>query len=152
MIWCLLPIILVLLVLASFVSEWQRSGSMFCQALPRPFRDRESQETHWRQAYPNKMSVADALLRTLCEAFQFNVEDRYRFCKSDRIMDVYHSLYPRWKFWKIGDNMEIESLMADVNQQFGVNDQNWHAELTLGEIVELMQSPRGNQGNRKCEV
>ena len=56
-------------------------------------------------------------------------------------MDVYRACYPRWQFWKFGDSMEIETLMTDLSQQFAVEDESWHPDITLGEIVGMMKSP-----------
>ena len=151
MTWYMLPIMLTLLIFASILWGWRRSGRIFCHPLPRPFRDRQSQESTWRQAYPEKMFMADALLRTLCEAFNFNADHRYRFAPTDRLMDVYRDCYPRWKFWNIGDNLEIESLLVELSQQFAVDGKDWYTETTLGEIVGMMQPPLENRRNPENE-
>jgi hypothetical protein len=140
MTWYWLPIMLVLLIFASILWDWRRSGRTFFHPLPSPFRDRKSQESTWRQAYPEKMSMADALLRALCEAFHFNPDHRYRFAPSDRLMDVYRACYPRWKFWNIGDNMEIESLIMELQRRFQLSDADV-LEMTLAEVMEWMDSP-----------
>ena len=86
------------------------------------------------------MDKVDHLLRILCEAFSFNPDDRYQFAPTDRIMDVYRSCYPRWMFWRIADDMEIESLTMDLQRRFQLNDAEL-SEMTLAEVVELMKSP-----------
>jgi hypothetical protein len=92
----------------------------------------------WKQICHNgKLDKADALLRTLCEAFSFNPDDRYCFAPTDRIMNVYRACYPRWKFWRIADAMEIESLTMDIQRRFQLNDAEV-SEMTLAEVVELM--------------
>lgn len=141
MTWYLLPIIILLLIFASILWDWRRSGRMFCHPLPHPFRDRQSQESTWRQTYPEKMGMAEAMLRTLCEAFSFNPDHRYRFAPTDRLMDVCRASYPRWKFWRIGDNMEIESLRVELSKQYAVEVESCLTDITLGEIVGMMQSP-----------
>ena len=53
-------------------------------------------------------------------------------------------IYPRWKFGNIGDNMEIESLWVELSQQLAVDGKDWYTEITLGEIVGMMQPPLEN--------
>jgi hypothetical protein len=55
-------------------------------------------------------------------------------------MDVYRACYPRWKFWRIADAMEIESLTMDIQRRFQLNDAEV-SEMTLAEVVELIESP-----------
>lgn len=86
------------------------------------------------------MTKADDLLRIFCEAFSFNPDDRYQFAPSDRIMDVYRACYPRWKFWRIADAMEIESMTMDIQRRFQLNDAEV-SEMTLAEVVEMIESP-----------
>lgn len=147
MTWYLLPILLLLLVSASILWDWRQSGRLFCGPLPRPFRDRQSQVAAWKQICPDEtIEKADALLLIMCEVFGFNSDDRYRLAPTDRLMDVYRACYPRWKFWNVGDNMEIESLMLDLSRRFSVGDACWHSDMTLGEIVGMMQpSPESVQ-------
>ena len=138
-IWLL--ILLVVLVGGIILWDCRRSRRLFCVPLPRPFRDRDSQEAAWRQGHRDEMlGKADALLAMLCEAFSFNSDDRYQFPPNDRIMDIYRACYPRWQFWRIAESMEIESLMMDLSRRFHFDDEEL-SELTLGEIVELLKSP-----------
>ena len=143
MTWYLLPILLLLLLaVASILWDWRQSGRLFCGPLPRPFRNRQSQVGTWKQICPDgTIDKADALLLIMCEAFGFNPDDRYRFSPTDRLVDVYRACYPRWKFWSVGDNMEIESLMLELSRKLAVDEEDWSTDITLGEIVEMMQSP-----------
>lgn len=130
-----------LIVLVGGIILWdcRRSRRLFCVPLPRPFRDRRSQETAWTQGRCDEdREKADALLTMLCEAFSFDSDERYQFAPTDRIMDVYRACYPRWLFWRIADAMEIESLMMDLSTRFHLDDAE-SSEMTLGEIVELME-------------
>jgi hypothetical protein len=43
--------------------------------------------------------------------FSFNPDDRYKFSPDDQIMEICRALYPRWKFWQLGDSLEIATLM-----------------------------------------
>jgi hypothetical protein len=120
--------------------SWQ-SGRAFCTPLPRPYRDRQSQETAWRQRYAgDAMEHADTVLKLICEAFCFNHDNRYQFARDDRILDIYHSFYPRWWFWLGTDCMEIESLLGDLYKKFGFEVSNWHEGITIGEIVDAIAS------------
>jgi hypothetical protein len=126
--------LLVVLVGGIILWDYRRSRRLFCVPLPRPFRDRQSQETTWTQARRDEdREKADALLTMLCEAFSFDPEDRYQFAPTDRIMDVYRACYPRWLFWRIADDMEIESLIMDLKTRFHLDD----AESS--EMMELME-------------
>ena len=80
----------------------------------------------------------------LCDALPFNPDDRYQFAPIDRIMDVYRACYPRWRFWKLGDSMEVETLMMDFQRRFQLDDAELY-EMTLGEIAELMMPVSGQK-------
>ena len=134
-------ILILLVVLVGGIILWdsRRSRRLFCVPLPRAFRDREPQATAWRNTFDDALlKKADAFLSMLCDAFSFNPDDRYQFAPDDRIMDVYHACYPRWMFWRIGDSMEIETLMMDLSRRFQFDDEEL-SEMMLGEIVELMK-------------
>ena len=132
------------LVAISVLWDWRRSGRPFCSPIPRPYRDRDSQEAAWRQRCGEKIGEADAVLMMLCEAFSFNPDDRYKFGPDDRIMDIYRACYPRWKVWRLGDSMEVESLMMDLDKRYGMDVEDWHSYISLGEIVELVDKRRSD--------
>lgn len=131
--------LLVVLAGGGILWDCRRSGRLFCVPLPRRFRNRQSQETNWTQARQDEdRKKADALLTMLCEAFSFNPDVRYQFAPTDHITDVYRACYPRWLFWRIADAMEIESFTMNLSSKFHLDDAE-SSELTLGEIVELME-------------
>ena len=139
MTWYLLLALLLVVVAATVVRDWMRSGRPFCVPLPRPFRDRQSQEAAWRQACQDEsLDSADTLLQTLCEAVSSNPDDRYRFAPTDRILDVYQACYPRWRFWNLADSMEMETLLMELQRRFQLDDTE-ALEITLAEVVELMK-------------
>jgi len=105
--------------------------------MPAPYRDRESQKVAWQQRCGERLAEADAVLTMFCDAFSFNSDDRYKFGPDDRITDIYGACYPRWKFWQIGDSMEMESLMLDLKREFGIEADAWRSEVLLGDIAEL---------------
>jgi hypothetical protein len=137
--YVVLAVLLAVLALAvvSVLWDWRRSGRLFCSPVPRPYQDRDSQEAAWRQRCGEKMSDADAVLTMLCDAFEFNPDDRYKFGPDDKVTDIYRACYPRWKGCWSGDSMEIESLMMDIEKQYGIDVEEWHSDVSLGELVEL---------------
>ena len=108
------------------------------------YRNRDSQEAAWRQCCSEKIGEADAVLTMLCEAFEFNPDDRYKFGPDDRITDIYRACYPRWKVWRLGNSMEIESLVIDLDKRYGFEVEEWLWESSLGEIVELVDKRRSD--------
>lgn len=136
-----IPAFFVVVIVMAVFWDWWRSKRMFCVPLPRPFRHRDSQRADWRQNYHDDMQdKADALLRIVCDVFGFNPDDRYQFASTDRIKDIYRAYYPRWKFWNIADSLELEGLMSELGKQFGVADEDWHPNITLGELLKSMKS------------
>ena len=112
------------------------------RSLPRPFRERRNQRADWQELLSDaEMDSVDALLRLLCDAFSFSQDERYRFAPTDTIAEIYRACYPRWKFWIIGDNLEIESLMAELERKFHIDDSQRLADISLGEIAAMMQPP-----------
>jgi hypothetical protein len=126
------------LVAAGILWDSWKSRRLFRRPMPAPYRDRASQKVAWQQRCGERLAEADALLTVLCDAFSFNSDDRYRFGPDDRITDIYRACYPRWKFWQIGDSMEMESLMLDLERQFGIETEAWRPDITLGDVVELV--------------
>lgn len=135
---------IVALVAANLIWNSWRSGRAFCSPLPQPFRSRESQEDAWRRRYYNaeSMAKADAVLRMVCEAFLFNRDSRYRFVPDDRLRHIYQSCYPRWKFWRFGDSMELESLSFAFRKEFGIEIAQHFPDITLGGVVNLVLDAR----------
>ncbi len=123
--------------------DWRRSGRLWCGPIPLPYRKRESQEGVWRERYGHDLLAdIDALLTLLCNAFAFNPDDRFRFGPDDQVMDIYRGCYPRWAFWLVGDSMEIETLMTNLKDRFGIESNQWFAEITLGSFADLIRQSR----------
>ncbi len=40
--------------------------------------------------------------------------------------------------------MEIESLMVDLERQYGIDLEEWHSDISLGDIAELAGEKRGD--------
>lgn len=138
----ILAVIVALVALGVLWDSW-RSGRAFGTPIPRPYKSRDLQETMWRDRCGDGLGEADAVLTMLCEAFGFNQDDRYKFGPDDQIMDIYRARYPRWMGWS-GDSLEIESLMVELEKQYGIAVEDWHADISLGDLVELAGEKRGD--------
>lgn len=123
--------------------DWRRSGRMLCRPIPAVYRDRGSLSEQWEQRCGHVGCVTfDAVLTLFCEAFSFNHDDRYKFGPDDRIMDVYRSLYPRWKLWRVADEMEIETFLLELDRQFGIEADRWWNDMSLGDVAEMIMMRR----------
>ena len=123
--------------------DWRRSGRLWCGPIPLPYRNRESQEGIWRERYGHDMLAdIDALLTLLCNAFDFNPDDRFKFAPDDQVMDIYRGCYPRWAFWLVGDSMEIETMMTGLKDRFEIERGQWFAEITLGRFADSSRQSR----------
>jgi hypothetical protein len=134
--------ILLALILAAVAGgilwDWRLSGRMFRSPMPRLYRNRTSQEALWRERYGDaRLLHVERILRTFCDAFMFNPEDRYKFFPYDRLQDIYRACYPRWKIWKLGDSMEIESLIITLEKEEGIEVLDYNPNISLGDLVEL---------------
>ena len=136
-------VVIVALVASGVLWDWRRSGRLFCSPVPRPYQDRDSQEAVWRDRCGDGLGEADAVVTLLCDAFSFNPVDRFKFGPDDQIMDIYGARYPRWKGCWSGDCMEIESLMVELEKQYGIAVEDWHADISLGDLVDLAGEKRG---------
>ena len=137
-------ILVLVLIGLELLWDWRRSGRVFCSPVPPPYQDRDSQEAAWRKRCGEKMGDANAVLTMLCEAFEFNPDDHYKFGPDDQVLDIYRARYPRWKGCWSGDSMEIESLMMDIEKQYGIDVEEWHSNISLGELVELVDKRRSD--------
>ena len=122
--------------------HWWRQPP-FHAPLPSPFCDRDSQEAEWRERYEDEhLEIADAVLLLVCDAFCFNPEERYKLQPDDQIMDVYRGRYPPGKKWPRADCMEMETLIFTFNKKFLTETSQWHADITLGQLVDLAAKQR----------
>jgi hypothetical protein len=114
--------------------DWWHSGWLGRRPIPRPYRNRASQEALWRERYQgNQLLKAEHILALVCDAFMFNTDYRYLFAPEDRLLDVYRACYPRWK---IADSMELESLMMDLDKEDTIELPD-NPDITLGDLVNL---------------
>jgi hypothetical protein len=96
----------------------------------------------WKRRFPNAHKTDIRKFLTLfVSAFAFMKRRRLKFEPDDRIMDIYHTLYP--KNWPMGDQMECETFAENVKSEYGVDlVQVWRKDMTLGEVFELAQSAK----------
>jgi len=139
--------VIAVLAAASILWGWWKSGRLFRKSMPAPYRDRESQKVAWQQRCGTVLGEVDAVLTVFCDAFSFNSDDRYKFGPDDTVTDIYRACYPRWKFWQIGDSMELESLMLDLKREFGIEAEAWRPDISLGDVVELVARRRSSGDN-----
>ena len=138
-----LVVIVALVALGVLWDSW-RSGRAFCTPIPRPYEGRGSQEAVWRDRCGDGLGEADSVVTLLCDAFSFNPDDRFTFGPDDQVMDIYGACYPRWKLWQLGDSMEVESLMMNLDKQHGIAVEDWRPDISLGDLVELAGEKRGD--------
>ena len=85
-------VVIVALVAVGVLWDSWRSGRAFCTPIPRPFRNRDSQEAVWRDRCSEGLGDADTVLTMLCEAFGFNLDDRYKFGPDDQVMRAVYEM------------------------------------------------------------
>lgn len=145
-------ILLLLFILAiALVWHWWTQPPFFVP-LPSPFCDRDSQEAAWRERYQDEhLEIADAVLLLVCDAFCFNPEERYKLHPDDQIMGVYRGQYPPGgTLWSQADDMEMETLTLTFNQAYLTETSQWHADITLGQLVDLAAKQRQVKGGSKA--
>lgn len=132
-------VLVLLVVLAiAFTLYWLSQRPLYVP-LPSPFCDRDSQEAEWRERYDDELlQIADAVLLLVCDAFGFNPDERYRIKPDDQIMDIYRGRYPPRKSKRPqADCMEMETLIFTFNKKFMTENSEWHADITLDQLVDL---------------
>jgi hypothetical protein len=106
-----------------------------------PILTRSSAENDWLRNFPD---APEAEIRTFLKIFgdAFALRSRHdlKFRPSDRIMDVYHAIYP--PKWTLADAMELEIFALLLKRRYGISLQlTWRDDLTLGEIFNQTRSP-----------
>jgi hypothetical protein len=101
----------------------------------RPYWERACTGIRWRRRFPNspKAEVRE-FLDLFIDAFAFGRRRRCCFLPEDRVMDVYHAIYPPGS---AVDGMELESFCKNLEKRYGVDfATSWREDITLGEIYE----------------
>ncbi len=101
----------------------------------RPYWERACSGIRWRRRFPDapKTEIRE-FLDLFVEAFGFRRGRRCAFRPEDRVMDVYHALYPAGS---AVDDMELEILCKSLQKRYGIDFvSSWREDITLGEIYE----------------
>ena len=87
----------------------------------------------WKHQFP-KASKKDIrnFLFLFVDAFAFSRKKKLHFEPDDKVLEIYHSLYPsKW----IADAMELETLSLDLKRTYRIDLSSiWRDDITLGEI------------------
>lgn len=91
----------------------------------------------WKNCFPESTSeeIRD-FLELVVDAFLINRSKKLKFEPSDKIMDIYRTIYPsKWR----PDSMELETLVRCIEKKYGLDlTSSWNQEITLGQIFELI--------------
>lgn len=100
--------------------------------LPAPYNSRSCCGNNWKKAFPDRKSEEiRQFLSLFTSAFSFKSEYRLKFMPTDRVMDIYQSLYPV----RGVDAMELETLKKNIESVYQLDfDRIWSERLTLGEL------------------
>ncbi len=134
----LVPVVLAVQLLWN---RW-RTGRFFCIPVPRPYRDRPSQQAAWDDRYQHMPPPeVDRVISLICDTFLFHPDNRCKLAPADRLMDIYRACYPRRWGWLRGDCMEIENIMMTLK----IEPADVTPDISLGDLVDLAIR-RGNAG------
>jgi hypothetical protein len=88
----------------------------------------------WRRRFPDSPKVdIRRFLDFFIDAFGFPTRRRSCFSPDDRILDIYHAMYPPGD--ALADCMELETFASDIQNHYHVDLKNiWRDDITLGEL------------------
>ena len=67
----------------------------------------------------------------------FNRKKTLKFTPNDKIMDIYHTVYPPGS---AVDALELETFVKQIEKQYGLDVLKvWSNDLTLGELFEMIR-------------
>ena len=128
-IW-LAPVVLLggVAIFASIRTEARR------RAMLRPHWNRGCMGIRWRRRFPTSPKVEiRRFMDFFLYAFGFPARRRSYFSPDDKILDVYHALYPPGD--ALADCMELETFATDIKKHYDVDLASvWRDDLTLGEL------------------
>jgi hypothetical protein len=94
----------------------------------------------WRRSFPDapKNDIRQ-FLNLFVDAFALHPKHFLKFRPSDRIMDVYRTIYP--PKWTVADCMELEMFAMLLEQRYALELISiWRDDLTLGEVFGRTES------------
>lgn len=88
----------------------------------------------WRRRFPQSPKTEiRRFLDLFLDAFAFPARRRCCFSPDDKILAVYHALYPPDD--ALGDCLELETFASNIQKHYGVILAGvWRDDLTLGEL------------------
>ena len=108
-------------------------GTFVERRLMRRYWQRACAGKLWRDRFPtaSKAEIRE-FLDVFVEAFGFASRRRLCFTPDDRIMDVYHTLYP---VRGTADSMEFEDFVIGLQKRYRVEIlHSWREDITLGNL------------------
>jgi len=121
--------------------SWWRTGTFGATVTPARYRKRGSQEAVWTDRHPGtSLDVAERVLHLVCDAFRFAAKDRFLFAPDDKVAEIYGAVYPRRgiSLLQFADEMELESLLLDLDREFALDEFPLDKETTIGRIVDAV--------------
>jgi len=94
----------------------------------------------WRQRFPNvPRQDIRAFLEVFVDAFGFRSRHRLKFSPTDKVMDVYRTVYPPGS---AVDEMELERFALMLEDEYGVDlfGVSKLEEITLGEVFKMTRN------------
>ncbi|SRR6266545_3125525 len=111
---------------------------MLERRLPKELRAREPNLEAWHEFQPDAVLK---LLRILADAFAWKERDAQRLRPDDSLWSIYHSYYPQRRWWQRlkGDELEMETLLRDLQREAPGRDVALRPDVTLAELVVLLR-------------
>ena len=99
----------------------------------RRYWDRACTGFQWRRRFPDApKSDIRSFLELFVDAFAFRQSRRLCFSPDDKVMEIYHTLYPD-RF--MADALELETLASLLRKKYGIDAATfWREDITLGEV------------------
>ena len=93
----------------------------------------------WERRNGERIPEVEWLLNAVCESFGFPSESRDKFGPDDRLIEIYRNCYPRWKFWRLGDALELESLFLELETRLDLSKIE-RSTVSFGDIIDRLES------------
>jgi len=126
--WLFWYVIIPMVLIISAIHRWNISRRLKLHYWSKPCTGQE-----WKKNFPDasKYEIRD-FLDIFVNAFGFGKKHRLSFSPSDKVIDVYHTLYPTQG---LPDGLEIESFVGDLERKYGVSvADSVVTNVTLGEL------------------
>ena len=107
--------------------------------LLQPYWDRGCMGARWRKCFPSDSKAAiREFLNIFVNAFGFKKNQKLCFSPDDRVMDIYHALYPPG-CW--ADCMDLKDLAGSLETRYRIDVcALWRDDITLGQLYEYTRT------------